>query len=143
MLPNTGLCAKCPIGKEICSAFLKHRKHYLKQLGNSYFPHIQDQDELYTRMKTLMLALDFDGSIKKWEHDWNIHAAKQLGTQDRTLIHPDQTNPISFRTYVELIPTRTKWIRDRTPDMVNLIQNWQNNTNDLCTSEPTQIGSCF
>jgi hypothetical protein len=24
--------------------------------------------------------------------------------------------------------------------MVNLIQNWQTNTNDLCTSEPTQIG---
>ena len=136
----TGLCAKCPIGKEICSTFLKHRKHYLKQLGNSYFPHIQDQDELYTRMKTLMLALDFDGSIKKWEHDWNIHAAKQLGTQDRTLTNPDQTNPISFRTYVELVPTRTKWIHDHTPDMVNLIQNWQSNTNNQYTSEPTQIG---
>ena len=75
-----------------------------------------------------------------WEHDWNIHAAKQLGTQDRTLTNPDQTNPISFRTSVEMVPTRTKWIHDHTPDMVNLIQNWQTNTNTQCTVEPTQIG---
>ena len=136
----TGICAKCPIGRELCSAFLKHRKHFLKQLGNSYFPHIQDQDELYTRIKTLMLALDFDGSMKKWEHVWNIHAAKQRGTQDRMLTHPDQINPLSFRAYVGLVPTRTKWVQDSTPDMVNLINNWQTNTNGPRTTGPPQRG---
>ena len=74
----TGLGAICPIAKEICSTFIENRKEILGKIGDFYFPNITDTEIKKERIKILMLTLDFDGSLEKWESDWKILEPQKL-----------------------------------------------------------------
>ena len=129
----TGLGAICPIAKELCSTFIENRKEILEKIGDFYFPNITDTEIKKERIKILMLTLDFDGSLEKWENDWKILEPQKLKNKQCNVKLNNSPHIFHLREYISNLPERTKWIADTVPEMVNLISQIKNGIRDRPT----------
>ena len=82
------------------------------------------------RIKKLILALNFEGSLGKWENDWNILAPNKLSNKPCNVTLKNDPIPFNFREYVDNIPARTKWVAGQVPEFVDLISQIRNGPRD-------------
>ena len=81
-------------------------------------------------IKILMLTLDFDGSLEKWENDWKILDPPKLRNTSCNIKLNNSPHIFHLREYVNNLPARTNWVADTVPEMVNLIAQFENDPRD-------------
>ena len=108
----------------------ENRKEILEKIGDFYFPNITDSETKKERIKILMLTLDFDGSLEKWEKEWKILEPQKLRNKQCNIKLNNEPQMFHLREYISNLPARTNWIADTVPEMVNLITQIKNGWRD-------------
>ena len=117
-----------PIHRHLAGILLRNqnREEIMQKLGHIIFPFITSQDSRKL-IKHLINLLDMDGTYGGWRHLNQVPAHVRLGNIDDEgpYIKLQDGSTFPCRGYFSQQPSRTKWLANHLPDMLELETYWK------------------